>query len=250
MSSLVEQALISPRYLAGPGDAAWVTFPLHEASGWSHGHEPLLPRVFLASPDQKTLLRLEPRPGDQWWRITHDSGTPATSWYASFGARTPVELIAAVTDTLTDPSFNERAVYDPTQPLRKAGWETASSGEFRSPDGIVKGERLNFSGSASWFITAARGQDDVVWQARFDGSTPPAIVTAFTQALADSEPLRRSPEQTTGLSRRRVSLRWQQWPAASVALVLPERIGHLAARRTTPPPPPPAAPPSPARPTR
>ncbi|MER7540382.1 hypothetical protein ABTX77_37235 [Streptomyces sp. NPDC097704] len=62
MSVRVEQALISPRYLAGPGDPAWVTAALHAGAGWSHGHDPLMPRVILTSPDQKSMLRLEPHP--------------------------------------------------------------------------------------------------------------------------------------------------------------------------------------------
>lgn len=242
MSDMVDQALISPRYLAGPGDPAWVTVPLHEAAGWSHGHEPLLPRVILSSPDQKTLLRLEPAPGDQWWRISHNGGHPSNSWYASFGGRTPVELIAAVTDTLTDPTHNERALADPLQPLRRQGWETSPSGEFRSPDGIVKGERITFSGSNSWFITAAFDEDDALWQARFDGRTPAGIVVAFTQAIAAREPLWRTHEQTLGLSRQGLNLRWQQATAASVASALPDRVERLAARRTGAPPPPPQPP--------
>ncbi len=242
MTDMIDQALILPRYLAGPGDAGWVTIPLHEAAGWSHGHEPLLPRVLLSSPDQKTLLRLEPAPGDQWWRIIHNGGSAATSWYASFGARTPVELIAAVTDTLTDPAYNERAVADPTQPLRQAGWETAPSGEFRSPDGIVTGERITFSGMTSWFITAALDQDHTVWQARFDGRAPASVVTAFTQALAVAKPLPRTHEQTLGLSRQRLTLHWQQATPETVASALPVRVQRLAARRRSKPSPAPQPP--------
>ncbi|MFF7438962.1 DUF317 domain-containing protein [Streptomyces sp. NPDC008122] len=237
MSDMADQALVSPCYLAGPGDPAWVTVPLHEATAWSHGHEPLLPRVILSRPDQKTLLRLEPAPGDQWWRITHNGGSPSNSWYASFGARTPVELIAAVTDALTDPAHHERALADPTRPLHRQGWETAPSGEFRSPDGIVKGERITFSGSSSWFITASIDEDSELWQARFDGRTPASIVTAFTQALASREPLRRTHEQTLGLSRHAIDLHWEQVPAESVAFALPDRLERLAARRTGTPPP-------------
>ncbi|WP_319113032.1 DUF317 domain-containing protein [Streptomyces europaeiscabiei] len=77
--------------------------PLHRACGWSHGHDTLLPRVLLASPDQKALLRLEPDLDGQWWTVSHAAEPDRPAWYASFGARTPVELIAAVADTLTDP---------------------------------------------------------------------------------------------------------------------------------------------------
>ncbi|MFD6989290.1 hypothetical protein [Streptomyces sp. NPDC059943] len=58
----VEQTLIAPRYLAGGGDPGWVTVPLHRAAGWSYGHDPLMPRVILTSPDQLTQLRIDPDP--------------------------------------------------------------------------------------------------------------------------------------------------------------------------------------------
>ncbi|WP_345961601.1 hypothetical protein ABDE16_03415 [Streptomyces sp. BRB040] len=60
----VDIAYIAPRHLAGGGDPAWITVPLHRACGWSYGHDPLMPRVLLSSPDQKALLRLEPDPTD------------------------------------------------------------------------------------------------------------------------------------------------------------------------------------------
>src|SRR5690606_22322391 len=41
---------VAPRHLAGGGDPAWITVPLHRACGWSYGHDPLMPRVLLSSP--------------------------------------------------------------------------------------------------------------------------------------------------------------------------------------------------------
>ncbi|OII62129.1 hypothetical protein BJP40_03745 [Streptomyces sp. CC53] len=250
MSIKVEQALISPRYLAGPGDPAWVTAALHGGAGWSHGHDPLMPRVVLTSPDQKTLLRLEPDLNEPWWHLAHRDGRTGSIWNASFGGGTPVELIAAVTDALTDPEYNARQVTDPCQPLRRAGWDAIANGQFRSPDSRVKGERFNFSGSISWRITATLDPDDPLWHAWFSGGMPPVLVAAFIQALADPEPVRRSHEQTIGFPRRHITLRWQEWTAESVARALPERIEHLAARRTSTPPPAPPTPPSAHRRTR
>lgn len=253
MTSHIEQVLISPRYLAGPGDPAWVTVPLHEAAGWSHGHDPLLPQVILSSPDQKTLLRLEPTPDEPWWRLTHSGGSDGPSWYASFGARTPVELIAAVTDTLTDPGFNARAASDPNEPLLRAGWGRAKEGGLAPPDGIVRVDRFNYSGSDHWCIEAALGQapEHQIWQARFGGNAPVRLVAAFTRALSDPEPLRRSPEQRPTLGRSRITFRWQEWPADQVGYALRERVNFLAPRHASaPPPPPPTRPPTPRRRTR
>lgn len=119
---------------------------------------------------------------------------------------------------------------------------------FRSPDGLVRGERFNFSGSSSWRITASLDEDDPVWKAWFDSATPRVLVAAFMQALADPEPVRRSHEQTIGLSRRRIALHWQERSAESIARALPERIERLASRHSsTPPAAPPALPPAPRR---
>ncbi len=77
-SETVEVDFISPRHLAGGGDPAWITVALHRACGWSHGHDPLMPRVLLSSPDQKALLRLEPDPVDQWWILHHAAEWPCS----------------------------------------------------------------------------------------------------------------------------------------------------------------------------
>ncbi|MFJ7164051.1 DUF317 domain-containing protein [Streptomyces globosus] len=247
MSIKVEQSLISPRYLAGPGDPAWVTAALHAGAGWSHGHDPLTPRVILTSPDQKSMLRVEPHPNEPWWHLSHRDGRTGSGWNASFDGGTPVELIAAVTDTLTDPGYNAQAVTSPYQPLWTAGWDSVGNGEFHSPDGLLRGERLTVSGSRHWRFAASLDRENV-WKARFSAATPRVLVAAFMQALADPEPVRRSHEQTIGLSRRRITLHWQEWPAESVARALPERIERLAARRASPPPPaPPTPPPAPRR---
>ncbi|MEU8617346.1 DUF317 domain-containing protein [Streptomyces sp. NPDC048623] len=241
----VEQALVSPRYLAGPGDPAWVTAALHAGAGWSHGQDPLMPRVVLTSPDQKSLLRLEPALNEPWWHLSHRDGRTGTQWQAVFDGATPVELIAAVTDTLTHPDYTAAAMVEPYKLLMRAGWDVASNSDFRSPDGRVRGERHNFSGSTDWRVTASLYTDDPVWKARFSSATPRVLVASFLAALADPEPVRRSPEQTQGLSLHRVALQWQEQPAESVARALPERIEQLAARRASPHPPAPPTPPSP-----
>ncbi|WP_405893303.1 DUF317 domain-containing protein [Streptomyces sp. NBC_01527] len=235
----VEVDFIAPRHLAGGGDPAWITVPLHRACGWSHGNDPLMPRVLLSSPDQKALLRLEPDPDGQWWMLSHAAEPDRLAWYASFGARMPVELIAAATDTLTDPAPPAGADPDPYEPLQRIGWSPAAADNgLVSPDGTAYLQRL---GSAeepgAWFVTATLGPDRPVWQARFGAHTPARLVTAFTAALADPKPV---PRIDSGRSLPTgdpnvVTRRTTDVLAVYVAGALEERVHSLAARHAAPP---------------
>ncbi|WP_181785412.1 DUF317 domain-containing protein [Streptomyces phytophilus] len=244
----VEVDFISPRHLAGGGDPAWVTVPLHRACGWSHGNDPLMPRVVLSSPDHHALLRLEPDPDNRWWTLVHAPG-PARrpAWFASFGARTPVELIAAVTDALTDPSAQANAPCDPYERLLRAGW-ARNAGGIGSPDGTADIRRLGTADSpGAWLVTVKLGVHQPVWQARFGDHTPPHLIGAFTSALADPAPLLRIGYRNTLpvhdpalITRRSEAVR-----ADFAVAALEARVRALAARRARPP-----APLSPGQPAR
>ena len=235
----VEVEFIAPRHLAGAGDPAWITVPLHRACGWSYGHDPLMPRVLLSSPDQKTLLRLEPDPDGQWWTLQHAPGPDRPAWYASFGARTPVEIIAAFTDALTNPATTATRSANPYEPLRQTAWSPAAGENgLVSPDGTAYVQR---SGSAheagAWFVTATLGPDRPLWQARFGEHTPPHLITAFTAALTDPNPVPRTdsprslPTRNPGL----VTRTHRDVPAVQVASALEERVHSLTTRRAGPP---------------
>ncbi|WP_435608608.1 DUF317 domain-containing protein [Streptomyces sp. C10-9-1] len=235
----VEIDFITPRYLAGGGDPAWITVPLHRACGWSHGDDPLMPRVLLSSPDQKALLRLEPDPDGQWWTLHHAAEPDRPAWYATFGARTPVELIAAVTDALTGPAPAETAS-SPYEPLLAAGWQQARTHDgLTSPDGIADIEHFTETGSNSWFIEVAIGGDieGQICKAHLSGPTPPHLVAAFTAALADPKPVHRtdSGRSLPTLDPKLVTRRTTDVLAVHVAGALEERVHSLAARRTAPP---------------
>ncbi|WP_329096853.1 DUF317 domain-containing protein [Streptomyces sp. NBC_01439] len=85
---LVEQALLLPRYLAGPGDPAWATAALHHAAGWSHSHDSLVPRTQLTSPDRLAVLHLVPDPDQPWWVVRRHRTDANPAWSVKFGART------------------------------------------------------------------------------------------------------------------------------------------------------------------
>jgi hypothetical protein len=234
----VEVDFIAPRHLAGGGDPAWITVPLHRACGWSHGNDPLMPRVLLSSPDQKALLRLEPAHDGQWWTLQHAAGPDRPAWYASFDARTPVEIIAAVTDALTHPAPTVSAPADPYGPLRQIAWSPPSIGGagLVSPDGTAYVQRRgNAQKPGAWFVTVTLGSNRrPVWQARFGEHTPPHLITAFTTALTDPRPVMRTCTSSAVPTRdpALVTHTRREVPAAQVASALEDRVRALAARHT------------------
>ncbi|MCX5238845.1 DUF317 domain-containing protein [Streptomyces prunicolor] len=239
----VEVDYVAPRHLAGGGDPTWITVPLHRACGWSPDHEPLTPNVVLTSPDQKALLRLEPDPDSQWWTLHHAPEPTAPAWYASFGARTPVEFIAAVTDALTDPDADTAAAPDPFEVLRQANWiPTGTQNGLVSRDGTAFVQRSH--DASPWIATVMFKGYGTVWQAHFGERTPPRLISAFTASMTDPSPVarildtRRLPTLNPNLvTRTQVGMR-----AGLVAFALEDRVRTLSARHT-PPASPPSAPP-------
>ncbi|MFE6979276.1 DUF317 domain-containing protein [Streptomyces sp. NPDC057682] len=229
----VEVDFITPRHLASGGDPAWITIPLHRACGWSHGNDPLMPRVLLASPDQAALLRLEPRPDRPWWTLRHAAAPDRPAWTATFGARTPVELIAAVTDALTDPASTHDSSCDPYSSLRQAGWTRYFDDGLVSFDNTSYIERLAPPAeTGAWAVTTiAVGTRDGGWSAYFGAHTPRHLVAAFTAGLASPEPLLRTDSGRTPNHSVRETRRV---PAADVAGALEDRIRSLASRYTAP----------------
>ncbi|MEU2776494.1 DUF317 domain-containing protein [Streptomyces sp. NPDC007162] len=233
----VEVDFVAPRHLAG-GDPAWITVPLHRACGWSHGDDPLMPRVLLSTPDQKALLRLEPDPDNQWWALYHAAEPDRPAWYASFGARTPVELIAAVTDALTDPALAADAPCDPYGALRQAGWSRYFDDGLVSPDEKAYVERPGTPADpGAWFFTVPLGTRRKVWEGRFGAHTPPRLVAAFTAALADPKPLPRTHggRGLSALGPNIVTRETTSVLAVRVAGALEDRVHSVAARHATPP---------------
>ncbi|MFF2189656.1 DUF317 domain-containing protein [Streptomyces sp. NPDC058155] len=236
MSQTVEQTLIAPRYLAGGGDPGWVTVPLHRAAGWSYGHDPLMPRVILTSPDQLTQLRIASDPDDPWWTIRHARNADKPAWTATFDARTPVEIIAAFTDALTDPSGPADTGADPYAPLREAKWDTPRHlYGLASPDGITCVEHLGTAGRDLWTVETAVIENPAIWHAYFTGSTPAHLITAFTWSLAEKTPVARDPNNIPGFARDRMSVSTRRVPAADIATALERRVSTLTARHTAPP---------------
>ncbi|MEW1632723.1 DUF317 domain-containing protein [Streptomyces sp. NPDC093801] len=201
-----------------------------------------MPRVLLTSPDQLAVLHLEPAPDQPWWVLRHHRTDTNPSWSVNFGARTPVEIIAAFTDTLTSPHAPP-APGSPYEPLLAAGWQPARDHDgLTSPDGIAHVEHFTDTGSNSWFIDVAIGGDPEgqVWKAYLSGTTPPHLITAVTGALADPAPIARDPHRLPHLGHH-LHTTTAQVPAPDVAFALERRIDALTARppSSTPAPSPP-----------
>ena len=184
----------TPRHLAGAGDPRHVTQALR-AGGWKNFGDPDFPHVVLASPDYRHTLVLEPTPDTygSWWRIS------SQHWHASFGANTPVEIIAGFTDALLrSPPAAEPDIW-PT--LQAAGWtyecDERGNEYARHPDGITAMERSAtltsdyFSWKAEVALPTGLGGHHRLWHAYFDDRTPRHLIAGFATALVDAEPVSR-----------------------------------------------------------
>ncbi|MGW4200340.1 DUF317 domain-containing protein [Streptomyces sp. NPDC004726] len=195
---------VSPRHLAGPGDARHVTHAL-AAAGWTLRSDPLTPVVDLISPDRLHQLRHKPQPGSDRtvWCLNgiHTKG----SWYASFGA-VPAEILAGFTDRLLlpPPAADLPDVWDV---LADAGWthtRHASGGEARSPDEMVHIAQQPISAEVdetpAWRIEVRPDPDQgtPVWTAWIAHSPPPQLIHSLIGALIDPAPIQRNWQENEG----------------------------------------------------
>ncbi|MEU5833015.1 DUF317 domain-containing protein [Streptomyces diacarni] len=247
---------VSPRYLAGPGDARHVTHAL-AAAGWKPrpDADPLSPGVVLTSPDPHTRLQLDPLTADCCWRL--EGQTPDhPHWYALSSERIPEELIAGLTDALvTGPMREQPAVWDV---LSTADWRSTQHTPLvrraASPDGLVEVTRRTFEEDQTpyWHIAVRErsGPSRLVWNLHLSGNTPAHLLTGLATALTNPEPVQR--EMANGshynATSKRSSLTPQQVINAHKARLEKIRAQARTARRQRPsaqPAPVPAARPTP-----
>ncbi|MGW5120256.1 DUF317 domain-containing protein [Streptomyces noursei] len=221
---------VAPRHLAGGGDPAWVTVPLHRAFGWTPADDPLMPRVILTSPDRQTVLRLDPDPNRSWWTLHHTGDRDRPAWSVAFDAQTPVECIAALTDALASPLSSPARITHPYDYLGQAGWVRARDHDgFTSPDGHCDIEHfVSSSGNSRWYVNTAVSGDPEgqIWQAHLPGDTPQHLVAAFVRALADPAPLVRDPQQLPTRALARIRIQPRRIPLPTVT-ALEQRTARL-----------------------
>ncbi|MFF8958618.1 DUF317 domain-containing protein [Streptomyces sp. NPDC014894] len=251
---------ITPRYLAGPGDARHVTHAL-AAAGWTVQSDPLAPVVDLISPDRRYQLRYTPLPGTprQGWHLS--SRAPGEHWYASFGP-VPAEILAGFTDALLLPP-PRTALPEVWDVLTTAGWthtRLPDGDEARSPGGTVHIEKrpicAEIDKTPVWRIEVRPDPKygPPVWTAWLSQTPPAHLVHGLVSALTDTAPLQRHGHEGHYSARRtKSSVTPQAYARAHRDRIDTVRAQVRAARRqarkalTTAPAPAPPVPSAPVR---
>ncbi|MFK0136623.1 DUF317 domain-containing protein [Streptomyces murinus] len=182
--------LIQPRALAGGGDIRHISEFLR-ATGWRDKSKSGGPLV-MESPDRTVRLSYDPHTQPGGWTVRGAARGPHDEWEAVLGRHTPVEIIAGLTDQLTQP----RSAHAPNvwAPLEEQQWQARTEDRHyiaTSPDGLAWIHfRQNSDGRALWWAGARDGQG-IGWSAQFTSTTPMHLVQAFSAALASPEPAMR-----------------------------------------------------------
>ncbi|WP_446038081.1 DUF317 domain-containing protein [Streptomyces sp. SID1121] len=182
--------LVRPRTLAGGGDVRHVSEFLR-ACGWRDKSRKGGP-LFMESPDRTIRVAFDPYGPPGGWMIHGSAKGHQDEWWARFGLYTPVEIVAGLTDALTQPpSAHAPNVW---APLWEQNWDRPSSTEHvtaTSPEGSSWMQYHQVpGGDANWWAGANDGQGNG-WTAQFSSSTPMRLVEAFSAALASPEPVMR-----------------------------------------------------------
>ncbi|MGW8697629.1 DUF317 domain-containing protein [Streptomyces eurythermus] len=233
--------LLHPRALAGGGDIRHVSEFLR-ASGWRDKSKNGGPLV-MESADRAIRLTYDPYVQPGGWTIQARARGEQAEWWAMFGRQTPVEIIAGLTDALTQP----RSAHAPNvwAPLAQQDWVARAEGRHYTATSPDQTAWLHFrqdgEGNAMWW-SGARDEQGNGWSAQFSASTPLHLVQAFSTALASPEPVMRprgrvphsSKIQTTSVSVLPSQLgAWQQARIAATRAAAWARNSARGARPTT-----------------
>ncbi|WP_062642740.1 DUF317 domain-containing protein [Streptomyces maremycinicus] len=261
--------LVSPGYLAGPGDSRGIFNTLDLAPSWTKtiafGTD-----TYYTSPCQRVRVANPMESFYGGWTISYAEdplGVP--DWITTFDRNTPHEIVAAFTKALVDGLHNNFADYlsggrqfagtSPASLTARQRWDPVhGSRPFRtvSPDGhaayqmgvgwLHEYDELLTPEKSTWRMSA--GTDPVYtpsWQAFFSRYTPQHLITASTAVFTNPTPVPRALNQIPDRHRSLVSVTREATarpnPRATAALA---RSGQAQAMHV---PPPPAAPTAPAR---
>ncbi|MFE9686757.1 DUF317 domain-containing protein [Streptomyces sp. NPDC006285] len=236
--------LIQPRALAGGGDIRHVSEFLR-ASGWRDRSEKRGP-LFMESPDRTIRLFYDPHVQPGGWTISGAARGHQAAWNAVLGSQTPVEILAGLTDALTQPLSAHAP--DVWAPLRHQHWSTTyRAGQFtaESPDGTSWMQFHEDPPAPPVWWSGAGDQQGNGWTATFTATTPMHLVQAFTTALASPQPVMRprgriphsAQIRTTSVSVLPSQLAaWQQARIQAARAAVWDRNWIAGSPRTTPRP--------------
>ncbi|MCZ0997551.1 DUF317 domain-containing protein [Streptomyces mirabilis] len=146
--------LIEPRALAGGGDIRHVSEYLR-ASGWRDRSKKDGP-LTLESPDRTIRISYDPYIQPGGWAIRGAARGHQAEWWATLGRQTPVEIVAGLTDALTQP----RSAHAPDvwAPLKEQRWQLESEGRHYTATSRDGSAWLHFrqdaQGNALWWSGA------------------------------------------------------------------------------------------------
>lgn len=190
-----DRVLVSPRHLAGAGidHLADATSPLIHLFGWHHAFDRDTGRITVSRPDGGLFVNFNSRhTRGQWWSIAHHE----PQWEVRFSRRTPIEAIAAVTQSLPqlhgDPRHTESIPLTTSTPAGIAhteGWTRTPPGGFTSPDGHCTLAHHPGADTA-WTVThSILDGVDTHWTAIFTQNTPAQLVAQFLTHLTTTTPV-------------------------------------------------------------
>lgn len=222
--------LVSPGYLAGPGDNRSIFNSLDFAPGWTKAVA-FGTDTYYTSPCQRVRVANALESFYGGWTISYAEdplGVP--DWITTFDRNTPHEIVAAFTETLVEGVHNNFADYlsggrrytgtSPASLTARHRWEPVhGTRPFRtvSPDGhatyqmsvgwLHEYDELLTPEKSTWRMSA--GPDPVYtpsWQAFFSRYTPQHLITASTAVFTDPTPVPRALDQIPDRHRSLVSV--------------------------------------------
>lgn len=198
--------LVSPRYLAGPGEQPEQALAPLLQGGWTPVSDVALDGLTLLSPDLNTLLRH--RPDDRvfaaWtvYAFAPDRATAGAVWTATFTWDTPVEIVTGFTTALARADHDKHAAgVDPFAAFGRAGW-ARNRGLFGTlytePGSLadagrrheVDPEREMAHLEETWLITGTGEHGP--WFATASSDTPTGLLAALALATLDRHPVIRT----------------------------------------------------------
>jgi hypothetical protein len=194
--------LVSPRYLAGPGDGLGTVAAVLLATGWQPFNDDKWTNSYLA-PARRHVITMGPQHrimGDLCiWGLDGTAGR--ARWHAGFTRTCPPEIIIETLQGhfLTSPHALDHE-FSELKPLADAGWKRTDLGSrvmYESPGGAAV--RRNHDGWVA--VASCPVHNGLLWTADFSAAAPARLIAEFCAALTNPAPVRRRPNHVPEAAR-------------------------------------------------